>query len=213
MSGNSYGNSKTFYQTKCLPNDADYVFTIYDSYGDGILYGGGYKVSAGDNVLAEGGGNFGRSQSKNFALGNAPPGPCNECVDNPIGWYDSDGATYNCAWYSSGSRCANYGDGYARLGTTANKACCACGGGVSTCAAAAPPAASAFVASAEASAPNKPQDKKRKNMKGAKKKTGADAIIDNKAGADASCPAKPKKGCSADCHCPGSFCKGNGKCK
>lgn len=200
MSGNSYGNSETYYVTECLPNDANYVFTIYDSYGDGILYGGGYKITAAGNVLAEGGGNFGSSDYRDFALGNAPPGPCNECIDSPLGWYDIDGPTYSCAWYADGTNCADYGDGYANFGTTANQACCACGGGESACSAAAPPPSSAFVASAEASARRKPQSGKKKGTK-------------QKSAADAPCPEKPKNGCSADCHCPGSFCKGNGTCK
>jgi len=51
------------------------------------------------------------------------------CTDNPEGWYDIDGPTYDCQWYSQGTRCATYGDSYERLGTTANVACCACGGG------------------------------------------------------------------------------------
>lgn len=52
-------------------------------------------------------------------------GPISGCVDTP-GWHDSDGSTYNCAWYGQGSRCATYGNGYARLGKTAKQACCAC---------------------------------------------------------------------------------------
>eukprot|EP00808_Paulinella_micropora_P006370 g63008.t1 len=53
------------------------------------------------------------------------------CVDSPAGWYDSDGPTYNCAWYAAGStRCTQYGGSYANFGKTAKQACCACGGGV-----------------------------------------------------------------------------------
>jgi hypothetical protein len=51
------------------------------------------------------------------------------CKDVPEGWYDSDGPTYDCEWYSVGSRCRQYGNGYENNGATANKACCACGGG------------------------------------------------------------------------------------
>ena len=43
--------------------------------------------------------------------------------------YDSDGATYNCDWYSQGSNCEVYGDSFENFGKTANEACCACGGG------------------------------------------------------------------------------------
>jgi hypothetical protein len=200
MSGNQYGNNQVYTDTACLPNDADYVFTIYDTYGDGILYGGGYKVTAGGTILAEGGGNFGSSDYKEFLLGNGPT-PCSQCVDSPLGWYDSDGAVYNCDWYASGSNyCADYGDWYENFGTTANQACCACGGGESTCRAAAPPASSEFRASAEADAKKKPNNNSNKGTK-------------QKKGGDSPCPDKPLFGCSDDCHCPGSFCKGNGKCQ
>lgn len=55
-----------------------------------------------------------------------------QCTDNPEGWYDIDGPTYDCAWYSQGSNCASYGDGYANNGVTANMACCVCDGGTKT---------------------------------------------------------------------------------
>ena len=48
-----------------------------------------------------------------------------DCLDSPLNWYDRDGSTYDCDWYSVGSRCASHGNGYARDGTVANKACCA----------------------------------------------------------------------------------------
>ena len=57
---------------------------------------------------------------------------CSACTDKmPNGelWHDSDGDTYDCAWYGEGSNCATYGNGYANKGLTANDACCACGGG------------------------------------------------------------------------------------
>jgi hypothetical protein len=44
------------------------------------------------------------------------------CVDSPEGWYDSDGSTYNCQWYSNGDNCARYGNYYANFGKTANQA-------------------------------------------------------------------------------------------
>lgn len=59
---------------------------------------------------------------------NQPPPP-GTCVDDPFGWYDSDGPTYNCAWYAQGTRCQSFGDSYANFGKTANQACCVCGGG------------------------------------------------------------------------------------
>merc|ERR1712150_211071 len=51
------------------------------------------------------------------------------CQDDPPGWHDSDGDEYNCAFYATGTNCAEYGDGFANNGVTANDACCACGGG------------------------------------------------------------------------------------
>ena len=58
---------------------------------------------------------------------SAPPD--SKCTDNPQGWYDSDGADYNCQWYALVNNCSNFGNGYANNGITANEACCACGGG------------------------------------------------------------------------------------
>jgi hypothetical protein len=53
----------------------------------------------------------------------------NVCND-VSGWFDAEGATYDCAWYSSdGSNCATYRSEYANAGHTANSACCVCGGG------------------------------------------------------------------------------------
>lgn len=52
------------------------------------------------------------------------------CVDSPIGWFDSDGPTYDCAWYAVDTRCEDVGDFYPGVdGKTANQACCVCGGG------------------------------------------------------------------------------------
>lgn len=59
----------------------------------------------------------------------ASPTPAPPCTDNPEGWYDSDGPTYDCEWYAQGSNCEVYGDLFENMGKTANEACCACGGG------------------------------------------------------------------------------------
>jgi len=67
--------------------------------------------------------------SKSCGWGQSECSTGTPCYDNPEGWYDVDGPTYNCEWYGVGSNCAVYGDDYAREGTTANVACCACGGG------------------------------------------------------------------------------------
>ena len=73
-----------------------------------------------------------KAQIDNYnSFGNNPP-PAKvdgQCYDSPEGWFDRDGPSYSCDWYTSGSNCANYGDSYANAGTTANKACCVCGGG------------------------------------------------------------------------------------
>jgi len=53
------------------------------------------------------------------------------CTDNPLGWHDSDGPRFNCAWYDVGSNCELFGNGWENDGFTANQACCACGGGSS----------------------------------------------------------------------------------
>ena len=43
-------------------------------------------------------------------------------------WHDSDGAYFDCEWYSQGN-CDRYGDGSEYENYTANEACCTCGGG------------------------------------------------------------------------------------
>lgn len=51
------------------------------------------------------------------------------CSDSPPGWYDQDGETYNCKWYSRFGRCDVYGEMFINFGLTAKQACCDCGGG------------------------------------------------------------------------------------
>ena len=55
MSGDGYGSSQLYYETQCL-EDGCYRFTITDSYGDGILGEGYYKVSVDGVVIGSGGG-------------------------------------------------------------------------------------------------------------------------------------------------------------
>jgi len=73
--------------------------------------------------------------------GPTPPGPTptapptasdgpKKCFDSPIGWWDSGGEIYDCAWYSVGNRCTTDGNENDRLEKNANEACCVCGGGV-----------------------------------------------------------------------------------
>lgn len=51
--------------------------------------------------------------------------PSGECVDDP-NWFDSDGESYDCNWYSEGLNCKLYGDDetYSNFGMTAKEACC-----------------------------------------------------------------------------------------
>jgi len=84
-SGNGYTNSSpNVSQTFCLP-DGCYVFTINDSYGDGICcrYGNGSYSLSGSGV-SESGGSFTSIETKNFCIGgNNPPAPtCNDGVQN-----------------------------------------------------------------------------------------------------------------------------------
>ena len=49
------------------------------------------------------------------------------CVDDPEGWFNSNGPKYNCLWYASDiTRCPKFGDSFVNGGLTANMACCAC---------------------------------------------------------------------------------------
>lgn len=77
-SGSGYGANQSYTETACLP-DGDYVFTINDSYGDGICcqYGNGsYSLKNGSTTLASGS-TFTNSESTNFTIGSTGPAPCN----------------------------------------------------------------------------------------------------------------------------------------
>jgi len=50
------------------------------------------------------------------------------CQDDNA-WYDIDGISFNCEWYSEERACQNHGHSHRNFGKTANDACCACGGG------------------------------------------------------------------------------------
>ena len=58
------------------------------------------------------------------------------CVDFLVAglpWYDSDGSTYNCVWYSElETRCGDYAEEKYRNTYLAVEACCHCGGGWAT---------------------------------------------------------------------------------
>jgi hypothetical protein len=81
-SGSGYGANQSYTETACLPN-GDYIFTINDSYGDGICcqYGNGsYALTDGATTLASGA-TFTTSESTNFTIGTTAPAPC----DTPTG--------------------------------------------------------------------------------------------------------------------------------
>ena len=88
MSGGPYASSGTTYESqKCLPEvGASYVFTINDSWGDGVCcsYGSGnYEVTYGNQILAEGGA-FGSSQTVSlFGSCNTTPNPSPQPTSPP----------------------------------------------------------------------------------------------------------------------------------
>jgi hypothetical protein len=54
------------------------------------------------------------------------------CIDDPVGFYDSEGDVFDCDWYASSNRCNIHGSNYGNAifgGKTAKQACCICGGG------------------------------------------------------------------------------------
>lgn len=55
----SYADNTTFTENWVLQDESCYKFEIYDSYGDGILNPGYYKLKVGTNVFKQGGGTSG----------------------------------------------------------------------------------------------------------------------------------------------------------
>jgi Secretion system C-terminal sorting domain len=55
----NYGNNTTYTENWTLENESCYRFEIYDSYGDGILNPGFYKLKVGTTVFEQGGGTSG----------------------------------------------------------------------------------------------------------------------------------------------------------
>ncbi len=67
-SGGPYANNQTYNTNVCVPDGPIIVFTIFDSYGDGICCGfgsGSYTVSANGSTVASGG-QFGSSDETSF---------------------------------------------------------------------------------------------------------------------------------------------------
>lgn len=89
----------------CIPNNSTYLFTINDSYGDGICcaYGEGmYAISICDNQIAVGG-NFELSETVSFESCSYDGASVYGCVDeaafnyNPLANYDDGSCLYfNC---------------------------------------------------------------------------------------------------------------------
>jgi len=74
LAGGGYPSSMTIDEGTCLDNGR-YIFTISDSYGDGMCCGsgqGGYELTLGGEVVKEGG-QFGESES--FVVEVGPQGP------------------------------------------------------------------------------------------------------------------------------------------
>jgi len=73
--GGSYPSSSTIHEVTCL-TEGRYIFTIFDSYGDGICCGeqgnGSYKLTLGGNIIREGN-EFGKLDKVIFDVG--PPAP------------------------------------------------------------------------------------------------------------------------------------------
>jgi len=115
-SGGPYGNfpdGSTVNSVACLNTDECFVFTIFDSYGDGICCGygnGSYSVFDSNNVYASGG-NFGSSEATSFCISgsgcNLTGQSCDDGDDCTLGeTYD---ANCNC---NGGVYTDADGDGY-----------------------------------------------------------------------------------------------------
>jgi endonuclease I len=75
-SGQGYSSYTSYSENVCL-DDGDYVFTIDDSYGDGICcsYGSGsYNLVVVGNTVASGGSFGSNSESTSFTIGTGPGG-------------------------------------------------------------------------------------------------------------------------------------------
>jgi len=126
MANDQLQNAETYITTKCL-NYGCYVFTIRDTYGDGICCGygdGSFTVKQGGTIILSGG-NFDSSDSEPFCVEgtNAPSTPAVTPTVTPtvtviatpepsaLPCYDArlplshNGNTYSCAQLSSGGGC------------------------------------------------------------------------------------------------------------
>ncbi|MFQ6610082.1 MAG: hypothetical protein ACE5D7_04705, partial [Fidelibacterota bacterium] len=89
------GSGDTYSESYCLA-DGNYIFNIYDAWGDGIYCTGGYyELSTGGNIIAGGPGvgcDYGEGESTPFTI---PFGGTGECTDLVLYMYDSYGDGWN----------------------------------------------------------------------------------------------------------------------
>ena len=77
----------------CLPIDGCYIFTLYDSYGDGIFSGGGVQVYYEEDLVL----NNPNFQYNSSITMNCPPGyDCNTALEVGLGSYATETNDY---WY------------------------------------------------------------------------------------------------------------------
>ncbi len=95
IGGNTLDSGTSVGDTLCIPTGSCALFTIYDSFGDGIYAPGGYWVYV-DGILVAHGDAFGYQAQ--FAI-SCPPGSfCSSPI--PITAYGNYTATYDNTWYS-----------------------------------------------------------------------------------------------------------------
>jgi hypothetical protein len=87
-----YGNNQQYVSSTCVAAecDGDYTFSIFDSWGDGLSIGtpGSYLVTLDGVTKAEGGGNYGYEDIKEFSGDcsptTAPPTPSPTTAPTPV---------------------------------------------------------------------------------------------------------------------------------
>jgi len=67
LEGDPDSSFKLFTNVTCL-DDGDYVFIIYDDYGDGICCAGYYEITVGGKIVARGGAEFGAEETIEFSV-------------------------------------------------------------------------------------------------------------------------------------------------
>ena len=97
MGGGPYDNDDqiSIYSRSICLNDGCYAFTVFDAFGDGLNFGGGYQVvNNNGDIWASGSGNFGASVTHLFCAGPVPGCMYAFAANyNPTATYD-DGSCY-----------------------------------------------------------------------------------------------------------------------